>query len=284
MAKIIKMEKAQPDLSLEKLQECSENLRAILDMLRKEGLDLSDDDMDECEEDDDIDMNEGKYDEEEDYMMGLKLPKKLFVGDIKRECLVRVKLNNAPVKIWREFVVPANITLETLAFVLIEAMGWEHEHMYQFCKKDISYMNTKKLKKYKEFDAFGFSPVRYENSDKTTLESVLTAKGERIKFEYDFGDSWMHELWIKSVRDLAPNEEPVIKLLKAQGKCPPEDCGGVWGYANLLELLHNDNKTDEEVEQLEWYDISEDYEPEDSEFEYLKECVDDLWSEIKANM
>ena len=62
-------------------------------------------------------------------------------------------------------------------------------------------------------DSFmGFmSRVQYKNSEKTTLEMVLQPKGDRMKFEYDYGDSWVHDLWVKDARDYAPGEEPVIK-------------------------------------------------------------------------
>ena len=51
-------------------------------------------------------------------------------------------------------------------------------------------------------------------------------------------------------------------MLKAHGECPPEDCGGVWGYAELLELDKKKRKSAEDKERLEWYDIPKDYDPE----------------------
>ena len=113
---------------------------------------------------------------------------------------------------------------------------------------------------------------------------VLQPHGERIKFEYDYGDSWTHDLWVKGVRDYAPGEEPIIKLLKAQGACPPEDCGGVWGYAYLLELNKKKRKSAEDKERLEWYDIPKDFDPEACDLEWLQEDVEALWLEIKDEM
>lgn len=204
---------------------------------------------------------------------------------MKHEFHIRIKLNNAPVKIWRELVVPSNITLEMLAYVLIEAMGWGHEHLYQFITKDnVCYINSRELKEQSN-NFFGFfSRVQYMNSEKTSLDMVLSPKEGRIKFEYDYGDSWVHDLWVKGVRDYAKDEEPVIKLLKAQGQCPPEDCGGVWGYAMLLDLNKKKRKTAEDKERLEWYDIPKDYDPEECDLEWLQEDVEDLWQEIKNEM
>ena len=241
------------------------------------------DDEDFDEDDEDYEDNEGFDDE--DYLYGFTLPKAKFIGKSKREFHIRIKLNNAPVPIWRELVVPSNITLEMLAYVILDAMGWQHEHLYQFIgKHDVYYINSHEMKE--QADSFmGFmSPVQYKNSEKTTLEMVLQPKGDRMKFEYDYGDSWVHDLWVKGSRDYAPGEEPVIKLLKAAGECPPEDCGGVLGYADLLETNKKKRKTAEDKERLEWYDIPKGFKPEDCNLEWLQEDVEALWLDIKDEM
>lgn len=238
-------------------------------------------------EDNDEDFDDNPDDEEEDidedYMLGMKLPERKFIGPSKREFHIRIKLNKAPVKIWRELVVPSNITLELLAYVLIDAMGWQHEHLYQFVtKNNVSYVNSFQMKERANSFMPFFSRVVERNSEKTTLEMVLQPKGERMKFEYDFGDSWTHDLWVKAARDYAPGEEPAIRLLKGQGACPPEDCGGVWGYAELLEMNKKARKTADEKERLEWYDIPKGYDPDDCDLEWLQEDVEDLWERIKS--
>ena len=283
----------------------------FMTLLQRElGIDLNDEQFQNSESDDDEDWDDSNGFDDEDYLLGLKLPKQKFIGTSKREFHIRIKLNNAPVNIWRELVVPSNITLELLAFVLIDAMGWKHEHLYQFRgKNNVLYMNAHEIREHRN-SFWGFvSRVEYRDSGKTSLEMVLQpkaaskreqidanissteqkqdqpkVKGERIKFEYDFGDFWEHDLWVKGARDYAPNEEPVIKLLKAHGECPPEDCGGVWGYAELLELNKKKRKSAEDKERLEWYDIPKDYDPEDCDLEWLQDDVEALWLEIKEKM
>ena len=244
---------------------------------------LDEDDYDDAEEDfddDEFDDTDGFDDEE--YLLGLRLPKAKFIGKPKREFHIRIKLNNAPVKIWRELVVPSNITLELLAYVLLDAMGWRHEHLYQFVgKHDTYYLNSHQMKEEMSGPFAFLGRAQYRNSEKITLEMVLQSKNERLRFEYDFGDSWTHELWVKGERDYAPGEEPVIKLLKGQGACPPEDCGGVWGYADQLELSKKARKTADEKERLEWYDIPKDYDPDDCDLEWLQEDVEALWEQVK---
>lgn len=241
-------------------------------------------DDEEYDDEDGIDDDDEGFDDES-YILGLTLPKAKFIGKPKREFHIRIKLNNAPVDIWRELVVPSNITLELLAYVILEAMGWEHEHLYQFIgKHDVYYVNSYEMKA-QENSFMGFlSHAQYKNSEQTTLEMVLQPKGDRMKFEYDYGDSWVHDLWVKGARDYAAGEEPVIKLLKAAGDCPPEDCGGVWGYAELLEINKKKRKTAEDKERLEWYDIPKGYDPKLCDFEWLQEDVEALWLEIKDEM
>jgi len=62
---------------------------------------------------------------------------------------------------------------------------------------------------------------------KCTVDDMLTEKGKRVVFEYDFGDSWEHDLWYKGEREYNPGEKPSITFVKGQGACPPEDCGGI---------------------------------------------------------
>lgn len=298
-----KKKKSGVDPDMEKLrQNMPENIRKKLD---EEGIETMDDlflwflnmgcdpmklvekgDKEDNDWDDELDDDEDHEElEDEDYLLGLTLPKQKFIGPMKQEFHIRIKLNNAPVNIWRELVVPSNITLEMLAYVLIEAMGWKHEHLYRFItKNNVHYLNSSELKEQNNSFFTFMSRIEYRNSEKTTLEKVLQPKGERLWFEYDYGDSWSHDLWVKGARDYAKDEEPVIKLLKAHGECPPEDCGGVWGYAELLELNKKKRKTAEDKERLEWYDIPKNFDPEDCDLEWLQEDVEALWLEIKEEM
>ena len=83
-----------------------------------------------------------------------------------------------------------------------------------------------------------------------------------FQYEYDFGDSWEHEVLVEGV--VPP--EPKVKYplcLEGSRACPPDDCGGVWGYADFVEAIQNpDNERHEEL--MEWvggrFD-SEDFDP-----------------------
>lgn len=118
--------------------EFSYSLEDYMQFVKEEILDKMDESYLNVLEQSQLFVNEEEnrgYDDK-DYPLGLELPRKKFIGKPQHEFHIRFKLNQAPVNIWRELVVPSNITLELLAFVLIDAMGWGHEHLYQFVGKN----------------------------------------------------------------------------------------------------------------------------------------------------
>ena len=107
---------------------------------------------------------------------------------------MRIKLNNIDLKIWREVKVPSNITLPALAELLLEVMGWMMEHMYQFRFKGEYYCSKEQIKD-------SLFPSNDKDFAKVTLSDLLTEKGVRMKLEYDYGDSWEHDVWVKGIRE-----------------------------------------------------------------------------------
>lgn len=195
----------------------------------------------------------------------LTLPRR----DVK-EYHVRIKLNNTDLKIWREVKVPSNITLHALAELLLEVMGWMMEHLYCFRFKGISYCSKEQIEE-------SMFPLQDKDFSEFTLSDLLTEKGVRMKLDYDYGDSWEHDVWVKSIREYNKGEKPSITFVTGHGECPPEDSGGVWGYAELLELTHKKKLTKEERERLEWYKMDDrsGFDPEYCDIEYFKEIAED---------
>jgi len=97
----------------------------------------------------------------------------------------------------------------------------------------------------------------------------IASQGDTILYTYDFRDSWEHELKIEKV---LPPESGVRhpRCLEGQRACPPEDCGGPWGFENLLEVFNDPN--DEEYEEMrEW--VGKDYDPEYFELDSVNRAM-----------
>ncbi len=213
------------------------------------------------------------------------LPSGLLLQTESKEYHIRVKLNNAPVSIWRELLVPSNMSMELLAKLLVESMGWNDIHLHQFRRNGVIFKSTSEMDEDMMFEGFG-NRFLIKDANTVALGHVLQEKGDRMKFEYDFGDSWEHDVWVKGIREYSADEEPCVRLLKGKGACPPEDCGGVWGYADLLRMHCKKRKTAEEKERLEWFGIDKYFDSEffDSEemLYYIEEWWDDVLAEIES--
>ena len=150
---------------------------------------------------------------------------------------VKVTLNDIEPLIWRRFRVASDIFLGELHQVLQAVMGWESYHMYQFLIKEQYYGEP-------------FEDMETEDAKKTRLSQVVGRAGAKFMYEYDFGDSWQHEVHIEKALPAEQGEAYPV-CVDGRRSCPPEDCGGIWGYAELLEALQ-DPKHEEHEELMEW--------------------------------
>lgn len=225
-------------------------------------------DSDDSFTDEEID----KYLEQNPFM----LPPNCFLGDKPQELHLRIKLINAPIPVWREVKVPSNISLELFAYVINDAMGWENEHMHEFEIDGTKYKHTACLKMDNDM-GIGYDKTHTLDTNKYPISQFFKEKKDRIKYEYDFGDSWLHEVWLKGVRDYEPDEPRKFIIYKGSGACPPEDSGGIWGYSELLEIKTKKCRTAEEKERLDWYDMGRGFVPEYFDVEETQDVLDDLW-------
>lgn len=208
------------------------------------------------------------------------LPDNIFIeSETAKEYHLRIKLKNSPVPVWREVKIPSNVCVEFLAHVIITAMGWNNTHLHQFKDGNIIYKNRHDLMEGSKILHPFFSRAEYAAAEDHSIADLLKEKQRRVIFEYDFGDSWEHEVWIKGIRDYAEGEEPTLAFVKGTGACPPEDCGGVWGYADLLKIRSQKRKSAEDKRRLEWYGIDRWYDPEDCDAEFIVEELEGLWEE-----
>ena len=136
---------------------------------------------------------------------------------------MKVTLMDSKPPIWRRIQVPSDISLSKLHHILQAVMGWTDSHLHQFVAGD-------KIYGVPDPD-YGFEVI---NERRVKLSQM--AKGEKAKFryEYDFGDNWQHQLLVEKVLPAEPGVH-YPRCLTGKRACPPEDCGGVWGYSTFLE-------------------------------------------------
>lgn len=156
----------------------------------------------------------------------------------------RVTLLETNPPIWRRIQVP-DCTLATLHDHLQTAMGWTNSHLDMFEIQGKSYGNP-------AFLGFGLQELKCLDSTQTLLSDIVPKTGKPLTFvyEYDFGDRWRHEL----VYEGEPGREPRTqypRCLAGARACPPEDCGGVWGYLDFLEAIGDPSHEDHQ-DLLQW--------------------------------
>lgn len=159
---------------------------------------------------------------------------------------LKVTLQDISPPIWRRLIVDADTTLAHLHKVLQAAFGWENCHLHVFSAHDVRYGTPSQD---------DWEPVRDER--RTKIGEVLRKPKEGMVYEYDFGDSWEHQIIFEKV--LATSEHSMPACSAGKRACPPEDCGGPWGYANFLDAISDANHP-EHAEYLEW--IGGEFDPE----------------------
>ncbi len=154
-----------------------------------------------------------------------------------------VLLDSGP-PVWRRLQVSGDARLDWLHAVLQVAIGWTNSHLHQFKVGEACYSDTRH-----HFAEFEDDQKIFEER-KFTLRQIAPREQDAFGYEYDFGDSWEHEITVEKILpDTAPSSHALC--LDGARACPPEDCGGVGGYDNLLKILKN-RKHPEHKSMKEW--------------------------------
>lgn len=162
-------------------------------------------------------------------------------------CRLKVALRHIRPPVWRRIEVPGDATLATLHDVIQTAMGWTDSHLHQFEIKGTLFGLPDP-----DDEDWGV-PVRDER--RARLTQVVGARVKKFRYDYDFGDGWEHDI---TVEKIVPAEPDVVYPRCTAGRraCPPEDCGGPWGYGELLAAV-GDPGHPEHAEMREW--LSDDF-------------------------
>jgi hypothetical protein len=142
----------------------------------------------------------------------------------------KVTLMDTKPPIWRRIQVN-DCTLDKLHEHIQTAMGWTNSHLHHF-RIDGKFYGDPMLM------AENFGDLNYADSTRTRLSDILPkgAQGFQFEYEYDFGDGWRHEVVFEE-RLGAESRKRFPLCTEGARACPPEDVGGVWGYADFLEAI-----------------------------------------------
>lgn len=192
--------------------------------------------------------------------------------DAKEKVLrVRITLEYSNPPIWREVAVLPDITLGELHRVIQIVMGWDDDHLHQFIQKLKRSTRPSREEQERYYQSGNWNddfearihgrkffvpktapdgtPIDMEGPDEDAvlLAEVCPNASAKLIYEYDFGDSWNHEIKVKRAGLPEPGVEYPI-CLGGERACPPEDCGGIWDYYSILEAVSDpDNEQHENM-------------------------------------
>src|SRR5712691_526206 len=185
---------------------------------------------------------------------------------------LKITLDHVKPAVLRRIEVPLDIRLDRLHLAIQAAMGWTNSHLYEICAGDVGWSDP----------GPGWGRDGPLDARKARLGEVLEDIGTRaLRYLYDFGDGWEHKIKVERLSAPAPGVT-YPRLIEATGRCPPEDVGGPWGYAEFLEAIGNPTH-ERYVELRDW--IDDDYDPNTVDAKRLAESVTALansWSRKPA--
>lgn len=156
-----------------------------------------------------------------------------------------IELIDSEPKIWRRILVPDNYTFYKLHMAVQGAFGWENAHLFRFSETGF----TDKVSYEALYDGLDIEPgFVVKDAKKSRIKPIFNKDGRKYTYIYDFGDHWEHAV----IREKLIDDDIVRPFcLEGGGACPPEDCGGLGGYADMVESLKTPGHPERES-YIEW--------------------------------
>ena len=157
----------------------------------------------------------------------------------------KITLGDSKPPIWRRIQVPDTYTFWDLHVAIQDAFGWADYHLHEF---EILHPTSKRKVR------IGFPDEDFGRDIlpnwKQKISDYFSLENKKSDYLYDFGDSWEHIIMLERI---LPRKKGINypKCVKGKRACPPEDCGGIWGYEEFLEAI-KDSSHEQHEEMLEW--------------------------------
>ena len=161
---------------------------------------------------------------------------------IKKDAKVyqlKVTLKGSKPPIWRRVQVKDNIRLGDLHSVIQCVMGWDGGHLHQFIHQGQYFGEPS------DDDC-----DRVADEEKVRLSDLHLRAKTKFVYEYDFGDGWMHDIVVEKTLSVEKGVD-YPRCIDGKRACPPDDCGGIWGFYDMLQAV-SDPKHPEHENLKEW--------------------------------
>ena len=159
----------------------------------------------------------------------------------------KISLKRISPQIWRRIQVPENYFFWNLHVAIQDSMGWWDSHLHSFVIKN-QVSGEKEEIGIPNDDFFDEIPKLPGWEEK--ISERFTEENKKAEYVYDFGDGWHHEVKLEKILQREENVK-YPRCIEGKRACPPEVCGGVWVYHNLLEIISNSSHKEYE-EMMEW--------------------------------
>jgi len=174
---------------------------------------------------------------------------------------LKITLRDFRPPIWRRVLVAGHYTLADLHYVIQFAMGWMDSHLHHFEVSGTHYSLPLRGTDWEDGGEVDSRPVR--------LDGIAPQVKTKFLYLYDFGDSWEHDVLVEKISPPDPKMKSPA-CLAGKGACPPEDVGGVWGYAEFLQAI-KDPEHPEHDEYLEW--VGDEFDPKAFDLEAVNKAL-----------
>lgn len=170
------------------------------------------------------------------------------MADPDRVYQFKITLGGIQPPIWRRIQVPDSYNFWDLHVAIQDAMGWQDSHLHLF---RIASPRNGMMEMFgiPDDDGFEGDPVTLPGWEYSMAPSFPKV-GTSAVYEYDFGDDWQHEVVLEEVAARLPRKKYPACVAGARA-CPPEDCGGIPGYEEMLQIIQNPAHEEHES-MLEW--------------------------------
>jgi hypothetical protein len=175
----------------------------------------------------------------------------------------KITLKGIKPPIWRRIQVPETYSFWGLHVAVQDVLGWLDYHLHHF---EIINPRTGTIEEIGIPDEEGWGGIKILPGWNRKISKYFSEHSKKAKYIYDYGDDWEHNIQLEKILPRDPDSKYPI-CIRGKRACPPEDCGGIWGYDELLEIIRNPNHERYE-EMQEW--VGDHFDPEHFDINEVK--------------